>query len=312
MKIYLPLLALIFFIGCRQNVDRGEVALAVSHPGTSTDKAIKLDPKWYEGQAEITVYDLKQNRYNGIHPGRAINIFVTEDFLTDKQVKNDSYTSSNSVSILKNNHIRSFTTGLYAYSMYTSVFTQPTTPRPTTHKMTMSSQDWCGQSFMQLNRKGDKYRMSLYSYFESEGDQTQKVPGVLTEDELFTWIRINPELLPIGQIEILPALMTTRLRHLEYRPYKAKSALSPYSGDTFTSEQPLMAYWVEIPELKSTLEIIFEKDGLRDIVGWIESYPSAFDKQIRTTIAQRRKSVWKDYWNFNAVRDSTIRAELGL
>ena len=50
-------------------------------------------------------------------------IFVTEDFLTEKQVKNDHYKNPKSVSILKNNQISKFPTGIYDYSIMKSVFT---------------------------------------------------------------------------------------------------------------------------------------------------------------------------------------------
>jgi hypothetical protein len=48
---------------------------------------------WSEGKAEVNVYEVSQNRYQENHPGQLISIFVTEDFLTDKQVKNEYYTN---------------------------------------------------------------------------------------------------------------------------------------------------------------------------------------------------------------------------
>jgi hypothetical protein len=51
------------------------------------DEAFKK--QWYAGVAEITRYELKQARYRDVHTGDAVLIFVTEDFLTDKQVKHE-------------------------------------------------------------------------------------------------------------------------------------------------------------------------------------------------------------------------------
>ena len=87
----------------------------------------KLDKYWFQGKGEINVYELQQNRYNAVHPGQAVLIFVTEDFLTDKQVKNDNYRNPNSTPILKTNFLNRFTTGLYDYSLMTSVFTPTNT-----------------------------------------------------------------------------------------------------------------------------------------------------------------------------------------
>ena len=42
---------------------------------------------WYAGKAEITSYKLEQARYGEIRNGKAVLIYVTEDFLPNKQVK---------------------------------------------------------------------------------------------------------------------------------------------------------------------------------------------------------------------------------
>jgi len=63
------------------------------------NEVTKLDDYWYQGKAEISSYQLEQARYSDVHPGEAVLVFVTEDFLTDKQVKNDNYTNKNSALI---------------------------------------------------------------------------------------------------------------------------------------------------------------------------------------------------------------------
>lgn len=80
-----------------------------------TDKVVKEKSKfyeikkhenfnqyWYDGNAEITSYKLSQVRYGEIHEGRAVTIFVTEDFLPEKQVKAD-YQNEKNIPVLKLN-----------------------------------------------------------------------------------------------------------------------------------------------------------------------------------------------------------------
>jgi len=173
-----------------------------------------LDPMWYKGMAEISVYDLKQNRYNGIHNGEAVMIFVTEDFLKDKQVKNDNYTSKFSTPILKNNQIRKFTTGMYDYSIFTSIFSEASSPaNSNTLKITTSSQDWCGQSFLQLNKVDRNYRIQGFSYFENEGDTDKYISKNLIVDEIFNLIRLDENQLPIGNLKAIPSTVYNRLKH---------------------------------------------------------------------------------------------------
>src|SRR5205085_1004801 len=45
---------------------------------------------WNQGKAELTRYALEQARYGEIRHGDAVLVFVTEDFLTDKEVKLES------------------------------------------------------------------------------------------------------------------------------------------------------------------------------------------------------------------------------
>ena len=272
----------------------------------------KLGDYWYQGKAEINRFTLQQNRYQDVHPGELIMVFVTEDFLTDKQVKNDNYTNPNSISVLKNNRIRKFPTGLYDYSMMTSVFT-PADPKnhPHTLKVTSSSQEWCGHTFMQINRQDRGYKMELRSYFESEGDQTTTVPNAILEDELFNRIRIDPQSLPTGKVRVLPSTVVARLAHMEFQPLEASGSLEAYTGEEFEGEK-LQVYTLKYAKSGRTFEIIFEEAAPYAIAGWKDSYPSMFDKKIRSTIAKRTHTIMSAYWEKNGLDDMSLRAELGM
>ena len=273
---------------------------------------LKLDPMWYEGKAEISVFELQQNRYNETHSGEAVMIFVTEDFLSDKQVKNDTYTSENSIPILKNNQIRRFTTGVYDYSIFTSVFTSVgNLKKPNTLKITTSSQDWCGQSFMQLNAKKDKFEIHQYSYFENEGDKKFKIEKTLSFDEVFNQIRINPRLLPEGSFQFLPSTIFLRLKHKASQAYQANGIFKSAPSDLSNNEN-LKEYIIEVPSLDLKYTIIYRDENPFEIIEWRESYPSTFDGKIRTTIAKRKSIEWIDYWNKNSTNDALLRDKLKL
>lgn len=269
-----------------------------------------LDPIWYEGKAEISSYELLQNRYNGIHEGEAVLIFVTEPFLSDKQVKNDSGRSENSVSVLKNNQIRRFTTGIYDYSIFTSTFTDAT--QLNTYKVTNSSQDWCGQSYSQLNQIKGGYRFELRSYFESEGDQQTEIKDGILEDALFNLLRIDPKQLPIGEFKIIPASHVARLLHKPMKAIKAIGSLKSYENDDMNGNN-LKVYSIEMPSLQRELEIIYDASTTtNEIVGWKDSSPSVFDNIVRTTTAKRKTLLWSPYWGLNSPSDTLERNNLQL
>jgi hypothetical protein len=271
-----------------------------------------LSKYWYQGKAELNHYELQQNRYQATHPGEAVLIFVTEDFLTDKQVKNDNYTNPNSTGVLKTNAIRKFPTGLYDYSIMSSVFTPTDVQQyPQTLKVTTTAQDWCGHAFMQLNYREQQYQMQLNSYFENEGDQEKNISYAILEDELFNRIRMNPEGLPTGKVDIIPSTVILRLKHLPFRAVQTEASLTDYEGSDFEGEN-LKAYTVAFPSLDRRLQIVFENEAPYIIEGWTDTYPSAFDRQPRTTVAKRTKTLLSPYWNKNSPADQAMRKELDL
>jgi len=159
---------------------------------------------WYRGLAELTSYDLSQARYGEAHPGHAVLIFVTEDFSRSRQVKLDAPGAAgpDSVKVLKLNLTKKFDTGIYPYSMMSSVFTPVDGAK--TLKITTSSQEWCGHTFSQLNLGDNGYRARLLSYFESEGDGDLTLENASAEDEIWNRIRLAPDALPLGELRLIP------------------------------------------------------------------------------------------------------------
>lgn len=273
---------------------------------------IALDKYWFQGKAEISRYDLHQSRYGHIHKGDAVMVFVTEDFLTDKQVKNEQYTNPNSVLVLKNNAIRKFTTGIYEYSMMSSVFTPvETSAFPNTIKLTNTVQEWCGQTYTQFNFRDNQYHIQSNSYFENEADQFFKLPQAVLEDELFNRIRINPEGLPKGRFEMIPGAMYLRMVHIDPQPVQVEASVAPYLDKAFKGEQ-LMAYTVRMPGLNRVLTIVYENQPPYIIAGWTDSFPPAKGKDALTTVAKRTHTVLTDYWKQNSPDDLPMRGKLGL
>ncbi|MCY4047108.1 MAG: hypothetical protein OXF42_03235 [Candidatus Dadabacteria bacterium] len=262
---------------------------------------------WYSGKAEITSYRLSQARYGHSHPGYAVLIFVTEDLSRSKQVKLDdpSRAGRDAVKVLKLNHIKKFNTGIYRYSTMSSVFSPVDGSGPL--KVTLSSQEWCGHVFMQLNRDGRRYKAESFSYFESEGDRSFSLPDVFLEDEIWTRARLDPGSLPTGRIRIVPGLLITRLLHNEPAPEPADASVSnPREGIT--------RYSLAFPRTQRVFEMDFETAFPHRIVSWREEYESGRGdgaKRIET-LATVKKSLRTDYWARNSPPDAAMRKQLGI
>ncbi|MEM9546607.1 MAG: hypothetical protein AAGA77_11585 [Bacteroidota bacterium] len=266
---------------------------------------------WYSGEAELTRYDLQQARYGEIHKGEAVLIFVTEEFRKDKQVKYEGGDRKNVVPILKLNFTKKFNTGIYPYSLMSSIFTP--TSGDKTIKVSTTTQEWCGHTFSQFNLKGNKYQGQLFSYFQEEGDQNIKVEGTLLEDEIWTKIRLNPESLPTGEFQIIPGSQFQRLAHTEIQSEKAIAAIRDIE-DSSLSNSKLKAYELTYQNVNRKLTIFYEAQFPHQIVKWTEEVASGYgsNRKTLTTIATKTHQIKSAYWGKNGVVDLPLREKLGL
>ncbi len=263
------------------------------------DEAFKK--QWYAGRAEIARYELKQAHYRDVYDGDAVLIFVTEDFLADKHVKRERG-GEPSISVLKLNAIRKFTTGLYPYSIMTSVFTPVAPDQKHALKVTSTMQEWCGHTFTQFNHRDGKYKAMVRSYFQSDGDRDLTLPDAILEDEIWTRIRLAPEELPVGEIRVIPGTQFQRLTHVLPSVQTAHAELA--TGDT------TRVYTLAYTSIDRKLAITFEKNYPHAILGWEESFRRR--GRWTTTTARKTHAMMLDYWNKNKVEDTAYRKRLGL
>ncbi len=264
---------------------------------------------WFAGLAELSRYELKQSRYGEIHEGEAVNVFVTEPFLTGKQVKHE-FGEGEDVQVLKLNHYRRFYTGIYPYTIMTSTFV-PALQEGSTIKLTTTVQEWCGQVFAQLNSRDEGgWDAKSFSYFQAEGDQEFQIGDVVLEDDLMTKVRKGPDALPTGEFQAVPAFHYLRLMHKPVQAYDASATLSEPQKSEFSDEE-LRVYTVQWTEPQRRLEIHFKPSHPYTIEGWREVYPG-LDRQEHTTVAKRTKSIMLDYWSKHSNEHAPYRDALGL
>ena len=295
-KIFLISFLSLFFFYCstpevKKEKPKTNAIIVKKHPD--------FNSYWYSGKAEITSYKLSQVRYGEIYQGTAVNIFVTESFLPEKQVKADHQNEKN-IPILKLNSTKKFTTGIYPYSLMTSTFS-PIDINKKTLKISFSSQEWCGNTFAQLNNKSD-YQIQFYSYFESNSDRKITLKKDILENELWNQLRISPENIPVGELQIIPSFEYLSLHHKKFQSYKAEASLVK-NGD-------FLMYTINYPSLKRKLSIQLKKDFPFTIESWNEEISSRGKSLI--TKAKKIKTIQSAYWSKNGVADLEERKALGL
>jgi len=268
---------------------------------------------WYNRGAEISRYALQQARYGEIHDGDAVLVFVTEPMNPAIQVKAD-HPGPQSIPILKLNAVRKFFTGIYPYSVMTSIFTPvDTRTYPLPLKITTSVQEWCGQVYTQMNLREDAYRVRMQSYFEKEGDQDFTLGKDVPEDAIWTLIRIAPQTLPQGTFSMIPGTVYARLLHRPLKAQKAIATLARAEGKSLEGHA-LVHYEIDFPEEQRTLRIDFEQDFPYRIQKWEDSYPglTRTNTSVMTTSATRTHTIMDAYWQHHANKDRALLKKLGL
>ncbi|MEM7185467.1 MAG: septum formation inhibitor Maf [Bacteroidota bacterium] len=298
-KIIILCAGVILWVGCNQSGS----TMAVHSGGTPTsetelerDLSNQFKAYWYNGTAEITSYQLRQERYGEMREGTAVNVYVTEDFLPDVQVKADRSSAKN-IPVLKLNSTKKYLTGIYPYSVMTSTFS-PVTSNEHAIKVAHSMQEWCGQVYVQLNNR-KHYEITSHSYFQGEADRSFTLPKTYLESELWNRVRIDPTTLPTNEFNILPSFEYFRMSHSEVEAKKAMGHL--VQGDSIS------VYTLSYVDLPRKLSIYFESEFPHEIERWEETHKNGL-----ITTAEKMKRIKTDYWNKNGNTHQFLRDSLGL
>ena len=290
IKISFLIVAISSFVSCKQSTQAQKKA-------TERNLSQEFKDYWYEGNAEISTYELSENRYGELRNGKATLIYVTEDFVPNKQVKADQFNSENTP-VLKLNCVKKFLTGIYPYSIMQSSFL-PLDTEEHAIKITASVQEWCGQTFIQLNNK-DQFEINAFSYFEKEGDTNFKIEKNFTENELWSLIRLEGlKGLPTGEINMIPSFEYIRLSHNDIKA-------SPVNISS-TTKNGIVDYTIQYSDYNRTLTIKFQEKYPYIIEGWSDQTDN---KQPST--AKRITTKKLPYWGLNSKKDENLRNELGL
>lgn len=280
-------------LGCNNNSSREEALWQERHLSG------EFKEYWFNGEAEISSYDLEQSRYGENREGTAVLIFVTEDFLPNEQVKANNR-DANNIPVLKLNATKKFLTGIYPYSIMQSTFL-PLEGKSGALKITASIQEWCGQVYMQLNNRNG-FEVISHSYFQGEGDQDLKLGESYLENEVWTQLRVDPQNLPVGNLEMMPSMEFIRLSHIDIKSY-------PAFGEFFQDGE-LSVYQLKYPDLKREVRIYYEPVFPFRIEKWEETTEKDGRKFITT--ATKMAEIKSAYWNKNSNNDLPLRDKLNL
>ena len=115
--------------------------------------------------------------------------------------------------MLKLNHVRSIPAGVYTYQQMLSVFGAAGADALDPVKLTMTSHEWCGNTFAEWRR--DRSRLEIRSYFETPGDveASLSAEGALFYDALPLQLRaLDFERTRSGRLRVIESVFSSKPR----------------------------------------------------------------------------------------------------
>jgi hypothetical protein len=302
------------------------LALALSMPGGKN--AFALDPGaspspafmqyWKSGLAELTSYDVKVERYGEMRKAQGVMVFVYEEINADTRIKVESAKTppAKRIPVLKLNNVLKFNTGVYDYSIMTSVFAGLTAPgslRPfPPQKISFTSQEWCGNVFQQILPRPQGLVSEIHSYFESEGDASVTLPypkgangvpaAIYYEDEMPILVReLDGAVWPLAtprKLNLVPGLWERRKRHA---PLAFTEGVLTKVGPEKLGDKEAVKWTLE--SLGTTTTYHVAATAPRHLLAWENG-----KGEKGVLIA----SVRSTYWERNHNIDAPLRKKLGL
>jgi hypothetical protein len=260
---------------------------------------------WSDGRAEMSGYRAAMPRYGQMRLGEITLIYVTEPMDRFTRIKDDDAPDARRVTVLKLNESIRFQTGVYPYSILTSVFApidrigiEPFAPA----KIVLTAQEWCGSVYVGLWPEHDGYVEQVQSYFASEGEVRDRVDApaeTLYEDALLIQLRELDGLFASGHDwrgMMVPSLWHNRREHRALRPVAATIA----RADAAIDAQPVHRFTLRYGDY--TREIDVEVAPPHRVIGW-----RASDGED----ARLLRTARLPYWQLNHNGDEMQREAFG-
>lgn len=259
---------------------------------------------WGDGRAEVSTYDLTFPRYGQPRRGVAVAVFVTETFSEEARVKADPgvHARTDEFPVMKLNLMQDFPTGIYDYSLMSSVFVgleaKAGRAAGTPAKVAFSAQEWCGTVYHQLLPDARSVRSTAHSYFDGEADRTETLPlpdGAIFEDVLYLWARglAGPRLAP-GESVSVPMIRSVELVRLRHVPLARDPVTLARAAGASRVEVPAGAFDVETltaaaaGDAPRTWTFLVEEAPPHRLVRW-----ECTDGRVAELVAGERLPYWR-------------------
>lgn len=222
-------------------------------------------PYWNSGKAEFQTYKAKIKKYGYLRNAQVKIIIVKEPFDLNKRVK--SLTAAKVLDVIKMNYIQTVSTGVYDYNQMVSIFFDRSSGR--TIKFTMSSQDGCGNSYMQYDFVKDNHNFIFNSYFDDEGQIYRTMKGsnpIFFYDALPISLRFRLKENKPYRIKIFPGFVSNKF--IEPKPYDVNVSQTLLYSVEFNNILYKKVYSVTVASLDKKDVFYFNSSFPYSLIKW--------------------------------------------
>jgi hypothetical protein len=243
------------------------------------------DRLWDDGRAEYDVYAGSELREGAVQPARVVHIVVKEPFDLRARVKSER---QGAIDVLKMNQVIDVQTGVYAYHQMQSTFWERATGSVV--KLSLSSNDSCGNAFKEGWIDGRSLRLAFHTYWDGEADGERRQPfpaGGLFADELPWKLRC-----------------LRRFEPAEYRVRLFPSIIGSKVGAPAFADATIRV----LPAEAGTIPIEVSRAGAVDRFAFDAAPPHVLRSWRRADggSLELRKSMRLDYWNHGSPGDEKL------
>jgi hypothetical protein len=144
---------------------------------------------WNDGKAEVARYRATRDVYGKSRSFEYVYVLVKEVFNKEYNVKTDDYSRKDLFEVMKINKFCRIETAAYPYHYLTSVFISRDNS-VLLHKLTNTSQEWCGNTAKSFTNTGEDFQYEFISYWDGEGNGEVSISNApLFEDQLSYTLR---------------------------------------------------------------------------------------------------------------------------
>jgi hypothetical protein len=189
-----------------------------AQPAPFTDRLLRDEKLWGDGNAEFTVFKAVEPRYGTPQETEVRHYLVRENFAPEAPVKADDWRRAGTYPVIKLNQIWTVPTGSYRYDQGVSLFWRaadaPGAAAGSLLRFSHTTSDTCGLTYKRADLAGGAWRYRAFTYWENGDELDHRSPapaGGIFYDELpFKLRTLDWGKLTLFEAPLLPSLVGSK------------------------------------------------------------------------------------------------------